>query len=100
MILRVRKYLYCTDEKHPISKFLAEAAQSSSLHAEDLDPAELEIARYDVDLADLKERLLEKVLAGAYSGLGGMFVEAADIRQASPAELLRYAGLYNVPLTK
>ena len=97
---KAKLYLYCTDEKHPISKFLAEAAQSSSLHAEDLDPAELEIARYDVDLADLKKRLLEKVLAGAYSGLGGMFVEAADIRQASPAELLRYAGLYNVPLTK
>lgn len=97
---KAKLYLYCTDEKHPISKFLAEAAQSSSLHAEDLDPAELEIARYDVDLADLKKRLLEKVLAGAYSGLGGMFVEAADIRHASPAELLRYAGLYNVPLTK
>lgn len=97
---KAKLYLYCTDEKHPISKFLAEAAQSSSLHAENLDPAELEIARYDVDLADLKKRLLEKVLAGAYSGLGGMFVEAADIRQASPAELLRYAELYNVPLTK
>lgn len=93
-------YLYCTNEKHPVSKFLAEAAESPALRAEDLDPSALEIARYDVDLADLKKRLLEKVLAGAYSGLGGMFVEAADIRHASPAELLRYAGLYNVPLTK
>ena len=93
-------YLYCTDEKRPISKFLAEAAQSPSLRAEDIDPAELEIVLYDIDLADLKKRLLEKVLAGAYSGLGGMFIEAVDIRHASPTELIRYARQYNVPLAE
>jgi len=48
----------------------------------------------------LKKRLLEKVLAGAYSGLGGMFIEAVDIRHASPTELIRYARQYNVPLAE
>lgn len=90
-------YLFGTQEK-PLSKFVAEAAQSSALSLKDIDRDDLNIALYDIDIAQVRKLILEKVYAGAFSGLKGMFLEADDIRRASPAEILRYAREYNVPI--
>jgi len=54
--------------------------------------------RYESGLEDERRLILEKVLVGAHSGLGWLYIEADEIRQASPVEVVRYAKEYNVPL--
>ena len=44
----------------------------------------------------LRQRLLEEVYAGGFSGLGAMLLDEAEIRAAGPEELERIARRYGV----
>lgn len=93
-----RLYLCWEDSKKLPSLFVAESAQSPALDRGGLSQEEIDIVLYKIDISRVRKLILEKVLAGAHSGLGGLYIEADEIRRASPVQVVRYAKEYNVPL--
>lgn len=54
----------------------------------------------NIDVEALRRDLLNEVRAGAFSGLGGMFIDSFDIERASEHELISLARSYGLSLNK